>query len=88
MGDIRNITFSNIYVNGFPGLDRLLSDSRLQGYSAQHDIQGVCFENVEILGKTVHDAESCGLLCLEHVRGRILPAESGSGAALHDPHPT
>ena len=69
MGDIRNITFSNIHVNGFPGLDRLLSDSRLQGYSAQHDIQGVCFENVEILGKTVHDAESCGLLCLEHVEG-------------------
>ncbi|HJC88447.1 MAG TPA: hypothetical protein H9926_10580 [Candidatus Eisenbergiella intestinigallinarum] len=69
MGDIRNITFSNIQVNGRPGLDRLLSDSRLQGYSAQHDIQGVRFEKIKILGKTVHDAESCGLLCLEHVNG-------------------
>ena len=79
MGCIRDVIFRDIHVAGRPGMPRLLSDSRLQGYDKEHDIQGVTFENIDILGKTVPDAESCGLLQMDHVGGvRFLAGEGGS----------
>ena len=67
MGCIRDVVFRNIRVTGSPGIPRLMSNSRLQGYDEEHDIKGVSVENLSILGKTVHDAKSLGLLCMNYV---------------------
>lgn len=61
MGCIRDIHFQRISLVGNPGIPRLLSGSRLQGYDEEHDIRGVTLEDISFLGKTAHDAESLGL---------------------------
>ena len=43
MGDIRNITFSNIKYLGTDNNDILLSNSRIEGFSEKHNIRNVNF---------------------------------------------
>lgn len=69
MGRIRDVAFRNIRVEGNPGLPLLMSDSRLQGYDEEHDIQGVSFENIDICGRTPKDAEALPLECRDYVGG-------------------
>ena len=66
MGRIRDILFKDISYIGNPGMDVLLSQSRIQGFGPEHDIQNVTFENIRILGKSVSGAAQCGLLCMDY----------------------
>lgn len=87
MGRIRDVAFRRIQVLGEEtGLDRLLSDSRLQGYSREYDIRNVTFEEISILGKQVHDAVSCGLLCMEHVSEVAFVAGEEERLAMVESH--
>lgn len=89
MGRIRDVVFRRIQVLGEEmGLRQLLSDSRLQGYSREHDIQGVSFEDISILGKQVQDAASCGLVCREHVGQVAFLAGEGERLAMVESHLT
>jgi len=45
-GTIRDVRFRNVTVSGKPGAYRI----QIQGADAQHDVRGVSFENVELLG--------------------------------------
>lgn len=67
MGGIRDITFKDIYYVGNPGMECLLSNSRLQGFSKEHNIKNVTFENINILGKTATNAAECGLILMDYV---------------------
>lgn len=67
MGYIKDITFKDIYYVGNPGIDCLLSNSRIQGFSQEHSISNVTFENISILGKIATSAKECGLLCMDYV---------------------
>ncbi len=69
MGRIEGITLKNITVLGQPGLPVLMSDSRLQGYSVEHDIRKVSFENIVICQKTIADAKALPLECRDYVQG-------------------
>lgn len=75
MGCIRNIRFKDICLRGKPGIELLLSESRLQGYSPEHDICGVSFENISLCGKTPGDTGALGLKCQDYVQDiRVSPA--------------
>lgn len=71
MGCIKDITFKNIYYVGNPGMECLLSNSRLQGFSDEHNIKNVTFENINILGKTATNAKELGLICMDHVENVV-----------------
>ena len=45
-GTIREVRFRNVAVSGKPGAYRI----QIQGADVQHDVRGVSFENIEILG--------------------------------------
>lgn len=68
MGCIRRIRFEKILLLGRPGISRLLSGSRLQGYDAEHDIRKVTFQDISILGKTVQDVTALGLQTVEYAQ--------------------
>ncbi len=61
MGNIRDITFSDIKYIGTEENRILLSNSRVEGYSAEHDVQNVRFHNIVIDGKAVTSAKTLGL---------------------------
>lgn len=67
MGDIRDVTFSDIKYLGTDDNGILLSESRLEGFSDEHDIQNVRFHNIEIGKKAVKSACELGL----EVRGNV-----------------
>lgn len=75
MGRIRDILFKDISYIGNPGIDVLLSQSRIQGFSEQHDIRNVTFENIKILGRSVSGAAQCGLLCMDYADNIIFKGE-------------
>lgn len=77
MGYIRNVLFKDIHMAGRPGLPLLLSQSRLQGYDAAHNIRGVTFENIDICGKTPADLKALGLKCEEYVEEVSVIADEG-----------
>lgn len=66
-GCIKDIFFKDIYYIGNPGIDSLLSKSRLQGFSEETRISNITFENINILGKVATDEIGCGLLTMEYV---------------------
>lgn len=70
-GSIRDITFKDIYYIGNPGIDRLLSKSRLQGFSEEARISNITFDNISILGKTATNETECGLLVMEHAENVV-----------------
>ena len=61
MGDIRNITFSDIEYIGDSDGGTLLSNSRIEGFSREHNIQDVKFHNIAVKGRAVCKAEELGL---------------------------
>ena len=67
MGDIRDITFSNIDYIGTEDNDVLLSNSRIEGFSEEHDIKGVSFHNIGIKGRAVKDVNQMGLDVYDYV---------------------
>jgi hypothetical protein len=66
-GGIKNITFKDIDYIGNPGMDLLLSNSRLQGFNEKIRISDIVFDNIKILGKVATNAQECGLLCKDFV---------------------
>jgi hypothetical protein len=66
-GSIKDITFKDIYYIGNPGIDWLLSKSRLQGYSEEARISNITFDNINILGKVAAGERELGLLTMEYV---------------------
>lgn len=66
-GSIKDIFFKDIYYVGNPGIDNLLSKSRLQGFSEETRISNVFFSNINILGKVATNETECGLLVMEYV---------------------
>ena len=60
-GKIHNFIFKNINLIGKPGIDRLMYHSRIQGYSKEHNISDVTFENIRLLGKCARSADDLGL---------------------------
>jgi hypothetical protein len=66
-GSIKDIIFKDIYYIGNPGIDWLLSKSRLQGFSEEARIRNITFDNVNILGKVAADERELGLLTMEYV---------------------
>jgi hypothetical protein len=62
-GTVRNVVFKDIAVTG-----RLSPASRLQGFDADHGIDGVVFENVRINGRPVTDAGDGRISIGAHVR--------------------
>ena len=74
MGAIRDIVFRNIRLYG-TGLPCLLSDSRIQGYSEEHEIRNVRFESINICGKTPGSPEALGLICRDFAKEiSVIPA--------------
>jgi len=61
-GTVRNVVFKDIAVTG-----RSSPASRLQGFDADHGIDGVSFENVRINNRPVTNAPSGGLAIGAHV---------------------
>lgn len=68
MGDIRDITFSNINYIGAADNQILLSNSRVEGYSEKHDVQNVRFHNIVIDGKAVTSPKTLGLDIHDYVK--------------------
>ncbi|WP_033165676.1 glycosyl hydrolase family 28 protein [Clostridium sp. KNHs205] len=66
-GSIKDITFKDIYYIGNPGIDWLLSKSRLQGFNEETRISNITFDNINILGKVATNEKECGLLTMEYV---------------------
>ena len=69
MGDIKDVTFSNISLFSAEGNRILPSNSRIEGYSREHDIQNVRFHNIAVDGKAVKDAAALGLDVRSFVKG-------------------
>lgn len=67
MGNIHDITFSNIDYIGKDGSNIMLSNSRIEGFSPEHNIKNVRFHNVCIKGKAALTAEELGLDVYEYV---------------------
>lgn len=86
-GGIKDIFFKDIYYIGNPGIDCLLSKSRLQGFSEETRISNITFDNINILGKVATDEIGCGLLTMDYVDNvmirfdeaatKIVPIETG-----------
>ena len=62
-GYIRNVAFRNLNVSGQPGQYRV----QVSGADEKHDVQGVSFQNVQILGSNLVETSEC-LEVGEHVQ--------------------
>lgn len=69
MGDIRNITFSDIEYLGTNDNGVLLSNSRIEGFCEEHDIKNVHFHNIAIKGRAAQTAGQIGLDVYDFVSG-------------------
>ena len=76
IGDIRNITFSNIKYLGTDNNDILLSNSRIEGFSEKHNIRNVNFQNININGKYALTPKELGLNVYEFVDGISVTADN------------
>ena len=69
MGDIRDITFSDIEFIGTESNDIPLSYSRVEGFCEEHDIRNIRFHNISINGSAVKNTEELGLDIYDYVSG-------------------
>lgn len=76
MGNIRNVTFSNIKYLGTDNNDILLSNSRVEGFSEKHNIKNVNFHNIDIKGKYALTPRELGLDVYEFVDGISVTADT------------
>lgn len=76
MGNIRNVTFSNIKYLGTDNNDILLSNSRVEGSSEKHNIKNVNFHNIDIKGKYALTPRELGLDVYEFVDGISVTADT------------
>ena len=74
-GRIHDITFKNISLIGKPGIDILPSNSRIQGFSDESNIDKINFENISIMGKQATTPEECGLLIQDFVSNVTFKAD-------------
>ncbi len=81
MGRIHDITFSDIQYLG-EGTDILLSDSRVEGFSEEHDIQNIRFHNISVRGKAIQNAEELGLEIYDYVKGVSVTSDEKLPEAL------
>jgi len=77
-GRIHDVFFKDIYYIGNPGIEILLSNSRLEGFSAEHDIQSVTFSNINILDKAAEDARGFGLNVMDHVSDVVVVCDENA----------
>lgn len=75
MGNIHNITFSNINYIGSDNSNVMLSNSRIEGFSDKCDIKDVRFHNVIIKGRTVKTAKELGLDIYEYAKGIFISSD-------------
>lgn len=66
-GCMHDFLFKNIKLVGKPGISILPENSRLEGYSEENGIKNFRFENIELLGRAVKNADECGLDIKKHV---------------------
>ncbi len=69
MGNIHDIIFSNINYIGADDSSVMLSNSRIEGFSDEHDIKNVRFHNIRIRGRAVKTAKELGLDIYEYTEG-------------------
>lgn len=69
MGNIHDITFSNINYIGADDSSVMLSNSRIEGFSDKHDIKNVRFHNIRIRGRAVKTVKELGLDVYEYTEG-------------------
>lgn len=67
MGKIHDISFKNINVLSNSSVDKLPYHSRIEGYSEEHNISNISFENIRIFGKAARTAEELGLQVFDYV---------------------
>lgn len=65
-GCMHDFYFKNIKLIGKPGIDILPENSRLEGYSQENGIKNFTFENIELLGCAVKNADECRLSIKEY----------------------
>ena len=82
MGRIHDISFSDISYDGANDNGVLLSNSRLQGFDAEHDIQNVSFKNITIGGRAVKTAEELALDICENVKNVSVSFDGENGELL------
>ncbi len=82
MGNIHDITFSNINYIGADNSDIMLSNSRIEGFSSEHDIKNVKFHNVIIRGRTALNTKELGLDVYEYAEGISVSADKSEREAL------
>lgn len=75
MGNIHDITFSNINYIGSDNSNVMLSNSRIEGFSNKHDIKDVHFHNVRIKGRTVKNAKELGLDIYEYAENIFVSSD-------------
>lgn len=69
MGDIRNISFCDISLMSDGDNNILPSNSRIEGFGSENDIQNISFHNISINGKAITDAAQLGLDVYNYVSG-------------------
>lgn len=82
MGRISDITFSDINYIGTRENSVLLSNSRLEGYSEEHDIRNVSFHNVFIGGRAAKSADELGLDIKGYVKNVSVTADDDAEEIL------
>lgn len=66
-GKIHDFYFKNINLIGDPGIEILPYHSRLQGFSEEHSIRSITFDNITLLGKGVRTIEELGVDIYDYV---------------------
>ena len=82
MGSIHDITFSNVKYIGADDSGVLLSNSRIEGFSKEHDVKNVSFKNISIKGRAVKTARELGLDVYDYVSGVTVESDEETEAAV------
>ncbi len=81
-GKIHHFYFKNIELKD-TGRGRLPMKSRIEGFSAEHDISHIYFEDVSLYGKKVHSIEELGLEIKDYVSDvHVSASEPGYNCVL------
>ncbi len=82
-GPVSNILFKDIQYIGKQGCDRLLSNSRIEGYSEEAFVDGVTIENVTVKEKSAFTDLNCGLDIYDYVKNvKLIPSKMQDKAGV------